>query len=496
LKVATADAAGVVERPLSRSLSTVLVIDTDGVSRRFVELTLGRDPELQVESAVDGAGALEILSKTPVHLILSETDFADMNGLQFFRRLGQETRLRSLPFVFFTADARVTTKRVAFNAGVDEYLVKPCDGVELLARVKALITRQRRMVGMLRSRGYSLAGDFSALSFADLISILELGRKSGTVAVASRDIMGSVYLDAGRVVHVVFGNLMGASAFVWLMAREEGHFEFSPGPCPIEEARRTIDESVQSLMMESARVIDTERASGTTLAVQLVGLDDTRTTVVEAEITSAPAAPYLPDPAVAAQLAQAMRDSFTLADLMIFSREDLARWTMGAAARERVHVVLVADLAQGTSAMLGLAGAPTERWVLRCMSAEAKAAGLAFYLRRERLVDLVLLDIRDPGVFLECLRRTPSLLIVAPPDGDALALGTKARVALASLIAELSPRAVLGLGNPSLERALRDLWSGFGAGVPLRCLSGALGEPPTDLRPLLAEGISLCAGAR
>jgi CheY-like chemotaxis protein len=478
-----------------RRLSTVLVIDADAVSRRFVELALGRDPELQVEGAVDGAGALEILSRTPVHVILAETELGDMNGLQFFRRLTQESRLRSVPFVFLTADNRVATKRVCFGAGVDDYLTKPCDGVELLARVKALIARQRRMTKALRSRGYTLAGDFSALSFPDLIAILELGRKSGTVSVASDDVIGSVYLDQGRVVHAVFGNLMGASAFVWMMAREDGHFEFTRGACPIDEPRRTITQSAQSLMMESARVIDTEKASGTNLAVQLVGGGESPAVkVVEPDLPPGRAPAYLPEPGAASQLEQSVRDSFTLGDLMIFTREELARWTATIGARERLHVLMVADLTQGVSAMLGVAGAPSERWVLGSMAAEAKMVGLSFFLRRERLIDVLLLDVRDPGVFRESLRRTPSLIIVAPPDGDALALGIKARVELALLVSEIAPRAVLGLGNPSLEGALRALGGGFGPGVPMRCLRGALGEPTSDLRGLVAEGVRLCAG--
>jgi CheY-like chemotaxis protein len=472
--------------------ATILVIDGDAVSRRFVELALGRDPDLQVEAATDSASALEILSKTPVHLILADTDFADANGLQFYRRLSQEKRLRSVPFVFLSADARVTTKVVAFNAGVDDYLTKPCDGAELLARVKALIARQRRVTNVLRTHGYALAGDLSALSFPDLISMLELGKRSGTVSIASREVMASVYLDAGQVVHAMFGSLVGASAFVWLMAREEGHFEFTPGPCPIEPHRRTIHESVQSLMIEAARVIDTERATGSHFAVQIAS--DTRDIPahldMQPQLGAGRAAAFVPEAGVASQIESAIASSFTLGDLMIFSREELARWTARLAARERFHVVLVADLAQAVSALLTLAGAPSERTLLRSLSPDAKAVGIAFFLRRERLVDLVVLDITDPGVFKDALQRTPSLLIVAPPDGDALALGIKARVELARLGADLSPRAVLGLGNPALEGALKALGEGFA--VPLRCLQGTLGA--TDLRALLVEGVRLSAG--
>ena len=481
----------------SRVVQTVLLIDADPTARRFVETALSREPDLEVEAASDAAGAMEILGNTPVHLILAETDFADMNGLQFFRRLTQGMRLRSVPFVFFTADARVTTKVVALAAGVDDYLVKPCEGVELAARVRLLLSRQKRSLVGLRARAYSLAGEFSALSFADLMSILELGRRSGTVAVVTKDQVGTVYFDRGRIVHCVFGTMVGPPAFVWLLAQEEGHFEFSPGPCPISEAERTIWESVQSLMLESARIIDIRRASGWDfLPVQDVA---PVAAVPPAGEAVASTAAFVPDLPTAGELEQALRASGTLGDLQIFTRDELSSWTAQAPARDRFHVLLVADLTRGVSTMLPLAGALSERWMLGSLSPELKAMGLSFFLRRERLMDVILLDIQQPSTFLPCLRRAPSVVIVAPADGDGLSLGTKARFQLSEIVSHLRPQALLGVGNPALDTALHAVArteQGAPAGnpVPIRCLSGALGASPHDLRLVLAEGIRLCAG--
>src|SRR6185436_1994681 len=122
-------------------------------------------------------------------------------------------------------------------------------------------------------------------------------------------------------------------------------------------------------------------------------------------------------------------------DLQIFTRDELAAWTEQAPARDRFHVLLVADLSKGVSTMLSVAAAPSERWVLGSLSAEVKAMGLSFFLRRERLIDVMLLDAQEPALFLPCLRRSPSLVIVAPPDGDGLSLGTKARFQLSEIIA-------------------------------------------------------------
>jgi DNA-binding response OmpR family regulator len=492
---AAAGAPGAAARA-GRASSHVLLVDADPVTRRFVELALGREPDLEIESAVDGAGALEILSRSPVHLVIAETDFGDMNGLQFFRRLNQGVRLRNVPFVFFTGDARITTKVVALSAGVDDYLVKPCDGAELVARMRALLARQRRALAAARARTYSLAGELSALSFADLIAILELGRRSGTVSVVTKDRAGSVHLDQGRVVHAAFGTLVGQRAFVWLLAQESGHFEFSPGPCPIPPAERTIGESVQSLMMESARIIDTEKASGSLFVPEEREAVPVPDTAPGDSVPIGLATGYQPEAGAASQLESAVRDGYSLADLQIFSREELAQWTQAAPARDRLHVVLVADLAAGVVTMLSLAGAPSERWVLGSLGPDAKAMGLAFFLRRERLVDVVLVDVRNPGQFLPQLRRTPSLVIVAPPTGDGLALGTKARVELADLLDQLRPRALLGLGNDALRSALASVTGvAAAAGGPRqRVLRGVLGEPPLDLRTVLAEGIRLVAG--
>ena len=202
----------------------------------------------------------------------------------------------------------------------------------------------------------------------------------------------------------------------------------------------------------------------------------------------------MPDTGAAAQIQHAIQDGFAVGDLMTFTAEDLSRWTASTPARDRFHVLLLADLSQGISAMLTLAGSPTEDWVQRSLAPRAKTLGLAFFLRRERLCDVVLVDIREPAQMRDSLRRVPSVVIVAPPAGDALAVGVKARVELADLIARLSPPAVLVLGNPVLKKALRGPGGGPGTETAIRCLPTALGEPGTELRAVLAEGIRLCAG--
>src|SRR5256885_5756504 len=108
-----------------------------------------------------------------------------------------------------------------------------------------------------------LAGRFSALAFPDLVSTIDMEKRSGSLSIATANSVGAVYFDEGRVVHALFANLVGPRAFYRLMAEPDAQFEFTQEPCPVAARERTIRESVASLIMESARVIDTERRDGT-----------------------------------------------------------------------------------------------------------------------------------------------------------------------------------------------------------------------------------------
>lgn len=482
-------------RPRGDGTPVALVVDGDATSRRFVELALERSGTFAVESARDAASALEILRGTRVDLIVSDTDLADTNGLAFFRRLSHDSRLRSLPFVFLSADRTVDTKVAALRAGVDEYLVKPCDVTELVARMEALVVRQQRVREALRGRTYALAGDFDAMAFPEFVGIVEMGRRSGVLSVVTPTGLGSVHFDAGAVVHVAFGNLTGECAFQEIFAAPGGHFEFTPGPCQVAAEQQTVHGSVTALIMEAARVLDD--SSRISVQPPARAVTTPRRLATRPPFAATAREPSLDaDPLLAAQYELALRDPFALGEMRVWSHDDLARWTRREVGRDRLHVLLVAEMSAGVSAMLALAGAPSERWVIDSLAAGPKVFGLTFFLRHERTVDVVLVDAASPASIVPALQRTPSIVLFAPPDGDLLSLGTAARVGLEELLDTLAPPAVVAVGNASLAQglgAMRLLGQGRAEDTLLRCCVGALGEGSDDVRGLLVKGVRLWA---
>ncbi len=463
---------------------TVLVVDPDGVSRRFVELALAKDG-FAVECAKGATAAFEILQSAVIDLVICETDLPDMNGLQFRHRLLGESRLRSIPFVFLTSDGRTATKVTALRAGADEALAKPCDAAELCARVRALVDRQRHQREVLQRRSYMLAGDFSVMPIPDLVGMLEMSKRTGKLSIATPRALGDVVFDAGRIAHASFGSLTGAQAFYRMMEESRGQFEFSAGSA--SPGPETIRVSATELILEGARQIDMRKRE----VPEAAGASEPGASQSKPEKEPGLIAGTAITQALAAQFELGIRDGFGLGELSLWTGEELAAWTLSPGGRDRFHVHLCADLSEGAAAMLPLAAPPGEREILAGLSAEPKLLGLDFYLRNERLLDLVLVDIRDCSATDQHLLRAPALTLIAPPAGSLKALGVTARVGLEALLERTRPAAVLGLGSPPLEVELRELAYLARPGVRLGCAAGSLDGGRSDLRALLAQGIRL-----
>ena len=78
---------------------------------------------------------------SPVQLILLDLMLPDGDGLDFCRELRADGRFRSLPLLMLTARGEPMDRIVGLEIGADDYLAKPFEPRELLARLKALIRR-------------------------------------------------------------------------------------------------------------------------------------------------------------------------------------------------------------------------------------------------------------------------------------------------------------------------------------------------------------------
>ena len=116
---------------------TILTVEDDRDILEVVTIMLGREG-FKVLKATNGKEAIEGVSKKP-DLIILDVMLPDMDGFTVCRRIREESLA---PVLFLTAKAGVQDKTEGLEAGGDDYLVKPFDFEELLARIRVM-TRKR-----------------------------------------------------------------------------------------------------------------------------------------------------------------------------------------------------------------------------------------------------------------------------------------------------------------------------------------------------------------
>lgn len=102
----------------------------------------------QVDLAIDGLIGWELAETEPYDLILLDWILPELTGIQFCQRLRTDEQAipnpnRNTPILLMTALDTVTNKVMGLNAGADDYVVKPFDLDELLARIRALLRRNQ-----------------------------------------------------------------------------------------------------------------------------------------------------------------------------------------------------------------------------------------------------------------------------------------------------------------------------------------------------------------
>ena len=119
----------------SPSESLILVVD-DVLQNIQVVVTMLREAGYSIMPATSGAAALQRVQKKPPDLILLDLMMPDMDGLEVCRRLKAEPATRNIPIIFLTASNEMSHLVQGLEAGAVDYVTKPFNPPELLARVR------------------------------------------------------------------------------------------------------------------------------------------------------------------------------------------------------------------------------------------------------------------------------------------------------------------------------------------------------------------------
>jgi diguanylate cyclase (GGDEF)-like protein len=120
--------------------SRVLIADDDAHIRQLLEMALG-DDGFEVLSAADGYELVQLAQERGPNLILVDLSMPRMDGYEAIRQMRNDTRTAHIPMLILTARSGIKDIVTGFETGADDYIAKPFDINELLARVRSHLRR-------------------------------------------------------------------------------------------------------------------------------------------------------------------------------------------------------------------------------------------------------------------------------------------------------------------------------------------------------------------
>jgi DNA-binding NarL/FixJ family response regulator len=125
-------------------MKKILIVDDD-ITLRTALIRYLENRGYSVQNASSGVEAMDLFEQNPPDLVVSDVMMPEMDGLEFCRRLRNTRSGQLVPFIFLSSRKDVDDRIQGHKMGADDYLVKPFEPRELVAKIEAQLERSRRI---------------------------------------------------------------------------------------------------------------------------------------------------------------------------------------------------------------------------------------------------------------------------------------------------------------------------------------------------------------
>ncbi|WP_313149939.1 response regulator transcription factor [Lysinibacillus capsici] len=137
------------------SNETILIVDDEKEIRNLIGIYL-KNEGFHVLEACDGEEGLQLVKKHKVHLIVLDLMMPKVNGIEMCMKVRE---IAEMPIIMLTAKSQDMDKISGLTIGADDYVTKPFNPLELIARIKSQLRRYLKMSGLCSNREELEVGD-------------------------------------------------------------------------------------------------------------------------------------------------------------------------------------------------------------------------------------------------------------------------------------------------------------------------------------------------
>lgn len=131
------------------SKETILIVDDEKEIRNLIAIYL-KNEGYQVLEACDGEEGLQLLKKQEIHLIVLDLMMPNVDGMEMCMKVRE---IAEMPIIMLTAKSQDMDKIMGLTIGADDYVTKPFNPLELVARIKSQLRRYLKLNGLNKTNG-------------------------------------------------------------------------------------------------------------------------------------------------------------------------------------------------------------------------------------------------------------------------------------------------------------------------------------------------------
>lgn len=238
----------------------ILIVDDSVTVRKLVENAFERRG-YRVLSAASGEEALELTLREHPDLIISDISMPGMDGWDLCGQVRTNPYTSFIPFIFLSKKSDAPDRIKGLQMGADDYITKPFDMEELIARVELIFNRMAKAQEAAYSKEKGLSGSTRDMALSDLLQMFQANRKTGILKIIRKTPReeGKIAFSEGGIVSANLKTLSPVKAIQRMLGWEEAKFELEPlvPEGSADQTHRLSDKmGVEGLLLESFRVQD------------------------------------------------------------------------------------------------------------------------------------------------------------------------------------------------------------------------------------------------
>jgi len=230
----------------------ILIIHGDAENYDELKKLLTQYP-FDVLNSTNGNSGIKLAKQEKPDLILATTQLPDIDAFDLCYLIRQSPDLCTIPFILIADNINPEERINAYRSGADAFLNRNVSLREMYTVIETSIKRTQQIKNTLNAPQYSIQGKISHFSVIEILQMLHISKKSGTLNFYSKELQGKIGIWEGKLTWAEMDSLTGEEAVKTMAFWNMGHFTFEKD---LIHPVKNINASTMQLILDCCQLLD------------------------------------------------------------------------------------------------------------------------------------------------------------------------------------------------------------------------------------------------